>query len=111
MLDVQSLMETLSTTQISQANDLLETILIELKSYFENPISSDLLHIHDNGIKILLKWYPTFTMILRNMLTYYNLPAIFKSNVQQSNTSFRLLRLKLRKLSFQLGLELHSVIE
>jgi hypothetical protein len=104
-------METISSTQINQANDLLETILIELTSYFDNPISSDLLQIHDNGIKLLLKWYPTFSTILRTMLTYYNLPASFKSNVQQSNTSFRLLRLKLRKLSFQLGLELHPIIE
>ena len=104
-------METLTSTQIDQANDLLETILIELKSYFENPISTDLLQIHDNGIKLLLKWYPTFSMILRTMLTYYNLPASFKSNVQQSNTSFRLLRFKLRKISFQLGLELHPIIE
>jgi hypothetical protein len=46
-----------------------------------------------------------------NHSSYYNLPTSFQSNVQQSNTSFRLLRLKLRKLSFQLGLELHPIIE
>ncbi len=65
-------METLTSSQINKANDLLEAILIELQSYFEHPISSDLLQIHDNGIKLLLKWYPTFSMILRTMLTYYN---------------------------------------